>query len=1028
MWATPLRYSRSDVAVIYLLLGDLAVVAPDGNGAPLPTPLHRAVLAVLLVNANRVVASEDLRRSVWGEAEGDPTQLHKAITALRSMLDLIGRRGDLVTHARLGYEIRAPEDAIDAAIFRRLVRDADAARSDGRTDDEVALLGEALTLWRGPHALSNVSRDAVRRDVEDLEQRRKRAAVRLFDLEISRRNYDLIVDQLRPMVVHYPSDRRLCIQLMIAEYRGDHRGDALDVYERYVTALAEEMGADPDPELRRLKLAMGSDDTVVIARAEATIAPMTMNSVGQAEMDVPLQLAPPPADFVGREDLVSRARRILDSTRHRVVPVVVIPGPAGMGKTALALHVADLVRERFEDGQLFVELRGSSDAPMDPSDALALFLRGFGVPQVPESRDERLALYRTLLANRKVLVVLDDARDEAHVRDLVPANPECAVLITARPRMPDIDGAHHLPSLPPLERDAAATLFGRIVQRSGLDADAEPEATRAVVELCAGLPLALCITAALRVRDYGTPTVELAKRLARTRPQSFEYGARSVARSIATGFDHLDDDGRRLFLGLGLLRTPDLGLWAAAAILDRSSADPHDVLTQLTSTSMLQPPGPDLPCRFHDLTREYAYQRAVADLPDERERFALVERAYRALLTLARRAHRGLYGGDFEVVHSDVADVAVPVAVVEELEESPLAWFETQRRNIRAAVDHCADLGLTQMCWDLAISAHEFYTIAGYYDDWYATHTAALRACRRAGDLRGEGVVLAILGQPTLVASRSAGTSGIRDLRQAVDLLAGCGDRHGEAIALRTLANALRRQGRLGEPLALLDRALAGYEASGDTVGEWQTLRYIGQAQLRLSNIVEAIRMLQLADERAGRLNNARLTAQTKYWLGQAHLAHGDLAQARPAFDIVSAIYGSTGTGGAYAIHGFGDLARLSGDFDEAERTLNQAARLARESLDAILEGRVHLSFAAMRGVQGRIDEQLDALAKAVECFAGCGAAHLETPALAMIAEVEAASGNHEAARATAARLNDLRMAMELPDDEWPDHLSSTPA
>jgi tetratricopeptide (TPR) repeat protein len=335
--------------------------------------------------------------------------------------------------------------------------------------------------------------------------------------------------------------------------------------------------------------------------------------------------------------------------------------------------------------------------------------------------------------------------------------------------------------------------------------------------------------------------------------------------------------------------------------------------------------------------------------------------------------------------------------VLAEVDRAPLDWFEKERTNIRAAVQHCAELGLTDICWDLAGSAHEFYTIGGYFDDWYATGSAALRACRDAGDARGEGVMLACLGQPALIASRTAGAvSGVPELRRAVDLLTGCGERHGRAIALRTLANALRRLGHLAQPLDLFQRAREDYGVSGDTVGQWQATRFIAQTHLDLGHPGEALRALRSAEQltvevpERGPLGRQRLLAQTWYWTGQACLADGDLDAAEAAFTAVLDGYPEPrGLGHAYATHGLGDLARHAGRFDEADRYLDVAGNLARDGADAVLVGRVLLSVAALRAAQGEGGPQTEALERAEECFAGCGAAYLQIRALAALAASE---------------------------------------
>jgi tetratricopeptide (TPR) repeat protein len=254
--------------------------------------------------------------------------------------------------------------------------------------------------------------------------------------------------------------------------------------------------------------------------------------------------------------------------------------------------------------------------------------------------------------------------------------------------------------------------------------------------------------------------------------------------------------------------------------------------------------------------------------------------------------------------------------------------------------------------------------------------------------------MLACLGQPALIASRTAGeVSGVPELRRAVDLLTDCDERHGRAIAQRTLANALRRLGHLTQPLALFEGALDDYAASGDTVGEWQSTRFIAQTHLDLGNPAEALIALHAAERltddvpRRGSFGRLRLLAQTRYWAGQAHLAGGDLDAAETAFTAVLDAYPErSGLGHAYATHGLGDLARHAGRLDDAGRHLDVAGDLARDGADAVLVGRVLLSVAALRAAQGERAAQIEALERAEECFADCGAAYLQVRALAALA------------------------------------------
>ena len=538
-----------------------------------------------------------------------------------------------------------------------------------------------------------------------------------------------------------------------------------------------------------------------------------------------------------------------------------------------------------------------------------------------------------------------------------------------------------------------------------------------MVRLCGGLPLALRIAASLRVEDFHRPTADLLRRLVEQGPTAFEYGEESLARTLGAGLAPLDDRARRLFLGLGLLSLPTFGDWTAAAVLDDPGPAGGAALSRLAAVSMVEPVRAGARYRFHDLTREYARGRAATELAPPGEREAVPARVGRALLTLTRHAHAALYGGDFEVVHSDLPDVPVPPAALEEAGRTPVEWFERERPNIRAAVEAAAAARLTGLCWDLAVSAHEFYTIGEYFDDWRVTHEVALRACRAAGDRRGEGVVLAVLGQPPLVASRSSGVSGVPELETAVRLLAEAGERHGQAIALRTLANALRRRGELARPLALFIAALEFYTSSGDAVGSLQAMRFVGQTYLDLGDTDHALEMLHRAEQMARRLRKSRVLAQARYWIGQALLVRGDLAAAQAAFDEVLELSPrDSGVGHAYALHGLGGLALAAGEPAVARPRLTEAEALAHDGADIILEGRVGLSIAALEGAQGRHADQIVALLRAVARFRSCGASHLEIRAQASLAAVQARIGDTEAAEAAGDRIDELYAAAAVPE------------
>lgn len=996
--------------MIYGVLGELEIRDPR-SGLPLKLPPGRQlnVLAALMIQPNKRVRQAELLRIAWGADDVAEAQLHKAVSALRALLRPIGRNGDLITHPRFGYELRAGANDLDLLAFEELTTTVE----KNGTGDDAQLLSRALHLWRGPRPLSNVSAPMLDPLINALQQRRKRIAVRLFTLRIQRGEFSGVLDELQPVAAQFGDDHQLRKLLMIALHHSGHRAEAVEAYEQYAQSVTAKLG-DDDTDLRTLAYAIAAGQDEVVARA----LPLPERPV-RSMAAPPQQLPAASADFVGRAPMLAELHWLLGTgTPYQVM---IIPGPGGIGKTALALQAAHRRRPEYPDGQLWAELRGASADPATPSEILAQFLRSLDVPVVPESPAERAALYRSLLADRRMLVVLDDAADGAQIRPLIPAGAGCKVLVTARRHLPDVPGGHHVGTLEPLaDRDAAA-LFEGVVAASRIDLGGEREAVGEVVRLCGGLPLALRIAAALRVHDDPHPTAELVRRLRIHGPEAYTFGGDSLARTLETGLAPLAAPTRRLFVDLGLLPLPTFGAWTAAALADGPAAG-RAALTELAAASMVETTAAPAPIRFrfHDLTREYAHRRALEKHQGPQERDALLGRVCAALLTLTRHAHARLSGGDFDVVHSDVPDVPLPGGAYAEVDDDPTAWFRTERHTIRVAVDLAAQLGLTALCWDLAVSAHEYYTIDNLHDDWYATHTTALRACQAAGDQRGEGIVLACLGQPTLVAGgHRPGVSGIPELTRAVKLLSAAKDEHGLAIARRTLANAVRRRGRSTEALALFDAALGGFEAANDTAGRWQTLRYIGQVHLDRGDHRQAAAALARAETMALELGRPRLVAQTRYWLGCAALAAGDITGAERAFAAVLDVVGRDGSlGHAYASHGYGELARHGGDQLRAEEHLRLAVDLAHDRADVTLEGRVLVSLAALRRDQGRVEEQVTHLRLAARCFAGVGAAHLEIVAQAQLAEALSALGSEAAARVVWTRVKRLYDAGEVPDQD----------
>lgn len=1005
--------------VSYIVLGDLAVLDSDGRPIPVPAGRTRQVLALLLVRYNRLVSFDDLIAAGWGDTPPATDQLPRVINDINKILKQSAGPARVKNNRGLGYTLVVPTDELDIAVFESAIPEA-----EDDPERAIAALRRALGVWRGPRALSNLPEGALGDVVAALDRRRLRAATRLIELEVNRSGHEAVVADAVEYFGFYPLDRRLCEFAMITSYECGHPDAAVRIYQRHVEAIEADSAGEPHPGLRDLQYAMVRGDDADVRAYQETLG---LRPPPRPAGAVPLELPAPPATLVARDDLMAEATWLLGRAPDTGPPVVlVISGRSGIGKTAMARSVAHEVRPNYPGGVIYLEARDATGVPIDASECLAYCLLALGVVP-PEGRTARAGRLRTELARRRMLLVLDDVHDENQVRDLIPGSAGSAVIITTHHDLPGLPGARTLRQLRELEMSQSVDLYRHLVRAAGRDPDEDdPGQTERLLAGLEGLPLAIAIVAAQRVLEWARPVEAIADRVQRRGPLALEYHDLSVARSIGASLERLDDEARALFLGLGRVQLSHVGAWTAWAVLDTEGADPYGALSQLLASNVVTADEPGR-YRLHSLTRRYAAWCAEQEAGTDN---GVASRVYRALLTLVRRAHRALHGGDYDVVHSTVGDWQPPAALLAEVDRDPRAWFDRARANIRAAVRHCAELGLSEVSWDLAVSAHEYYTVAGQHDDWYETHMAALEACRASGDLRGEAVLLVSLGQPALVASRRAGAVSRADLRRAAAVLAKLGDEHGQAIALRTLANSLRRDGQLAEPLRLFEAAFVLYGRSDDAMGRWQTQRFIGQTYLDRGDQDRALAVLAEALAAAVGLGSTRLVAQSHYWLGQAYLAVAQAAadaglddgsvlaridDAQAAFEQVQAMAGQ-GLGRGYALHGLGEVARRRKDFAAAESGLAEAARLAREGADAVLEGRIHVAMADVWHAKGRGAEGIRALEHAVSCFASADNRYLELAALAALSRAHPAGS--PASRAAWERVEARYRELDLPDED----------
>jgi DNA-binding SARP family transcriptional activator len=577
-------------------------VSAGGCVLPLRGPKQRTLLAVLLLHANRAVSVDRLVAAIWDDAVPATVvaQVQAQVSALRAALARAGPDQPLLTEPP-GYRLRVEPGQLDLDDFERLTCEARRALGAECAAEAADRFREALALWKGP-ALDGVTGGFVRTEAARLEELRLAALEGRIEADLALSRHGELVGELISLVAAHPLRERLRAQLMTALYREGRQAEALEVYRAFRTTLDEELGLEPGAELRRIEQAiLTADPSLEPARAVVVRRPALLPA------DI--------ADFTGREEEIAVLSEVLTASRGSAVPVAVVVGQAGVGKTRLALHTAHRLRARFPDGQLFADLRGTA-APAAPAYVLARFLRALGVDDaaIPDSEEERADLYRGRLADRRVLVVLDNVGRESQVRPLVPGASSCAVLVTSRFSLAGLAGARLL-TVRLFEARQAIELLA--LSAGAARIEAEPGAAAAIVRACGYLPLAVRVAGARLAARPHWPLSRLAERLRdeRRRLDELALGDLEVRASFALSYGALDTEQRRAFRLLGLLDGPDVAASLAAA-LDVAPERAEDLLDALADAHLLEVAEPSRlrpRYRIHDLLGIYARERAEAE-------------------------------------------------------------------------------------------------------------------------------------------------------------------------------------------------------------------------------------------------------------------------------------------------------------------------------------------------------------------------------------------------------------------------------
>ena len=604
----------------FALLGPLAVHC-EGAVIAVSRGKERALLAALLLHANEVVLVEDLAEVLWG-ASPPPSAVMTVRNYVKRLRRGLGEPGGsrIVTRPG-GYSIRVEAGELDVARFEDLVSAVRTARQAGDWKLVSQQARAALSLWRGNPLADAGSRVLAEREAPRLAEMRLQLLEARVDADIRSGGHAALVPELYRLVREYPLREHLHATLMIALYRCGQQGDALAAYRNARTVLVDELGVEPGPELRELHQR--------ILAADPSLTPASPARQAQGGV-APRQLPAAVRCFTGRTSELAALTGMLEAGPDAESPTMVISavsGTAGVGKTALALQWARQIAERFPGGQMYMNLRGFDPAkPVSAEDALAGLLRSLGVSgaDIPDGAEDRSRLYRSRLAGRGMLVLLDNARDSDQVRPLLPGDPGCLAVVTSRDALAGlvaVDGARRL-DLDVLPLDDAVALLRSLI---GGRADDEPEAAKALAGLCARLPLALRIAAELAAAHQASPLRELVTELKQARLDCLDGGDdRADVRAVFSwSYRKLPSSVARTFALMGLQPSEDLDVPGAAALTGGTAVQARRELGWLHRASLIQPAGPDR-YGMHDLLRAYAREQAEArEQADDSDRQAL---------------------------------------------------------------------------------------------------------------------------------------------------------------------------------------------------------------------------------------------------------------------------------------------------------------------------------------------------------------------------------------------------------------------
>lgn len=909
----------------------------------LGSPQQRAVLATLALRRGRPATIGELVDALWGTEppRGAVTVLRTYVSRLRKVLEPErgpGAGPQVIVSAADGYLLRVAPDALDVAVFERRVAEAKKTRTAGKLTAARELLGSALELRHG-RPLAGVPGPLAESERHRLDEQWLAALETRLDIDLRLGRHEDLIAELTALAAQHPLRERPHELLMLALYRSGRQAEALAAFHGIQRTLATELGVDPGEGLVDLHARILSADPSLRAPEPAE---STGPAPAPAGPSVPAATRPAqlPADlpvFTGRDSELAQTHALLpaDGRLPNAVVISAIGGMAGVGKTTLAVHWAHEIAHRFPDGQLYVNLRGfdPSGTAMPPDEATHTFLDALGVPpeQLPDRPEGRTALYRSLLAERRVLLLLDNARDTEQVRPLLPTGPGCLAIVTSRNQLTGLiasDGAHPL-TLTPLPLADARDFLARRIGAARMAA--EPEAADAIITSCARLPLALAIVAARAATHPSFPLHAVADELRDSHGSldAFTGGDLStdVRAVFSWSYQALSAPAARLFRLLAATPGPDISAPAAAALagLDRRAI--RALLAELTHAHLLTEHFPGRYV-FHDLLRIYAAEQADRE-ETAQEREQAVERVLIWYLHTADAASRFLTPDRQRVPLLPLLPDCEPLQFT--TYDQALSWCSTERANLVAAISHAAGTHHAGIAWRLTAVLWGFFYLRSHTNDWLSSNQLSLSAARRAGDRQGEAECCTGVANALTNAGRLE--EAIASYQQALTCWQALGNEVGVSRIMGNLGDVCLRAGRYDDALEHLQQALEIDRAHGHGWGEGICLNNMGEAHLRLGHLDEARAYLEEALIVQRATDNTWVEGISLDFLGTVHhqLHHHDesIAHYRQALTKHQEVGNRWGE--AQTIDHLGDVFLAGGDPDAARAHWSRALALLEE-------------------------------------------------------------------------------------------------